>query len=156
MRLRPPRSTRTDTLFPYTTLFRSFSAGRRSACWPPRSWCSRWRCRPRVRRRCPTARVCCGACRRTAAPPATSSARSIPPTRACAGCRLRSTAPMSGHYATLLRGTVAALLPEHEVYVTDWVDARAVPLARGPFGLDDYIDYIIGFLRHLGRDTHVL
>jgi poly(3-hydroxybutyrate) depolymerase len=65
-------------------------------------------------------------------------------------------APMSGHYATLLRGTVAALLPEHEVYVTDWVDARAVPLARGPFGLDDYIDYIIGFLRHLGRDTHVL
>ncbi len=65
-------------------------------------------------------------------------------------------APMSGHYATLLRGTVAALLPDHEVYVTDWTDARAVPLARGAFGLDDYIDYIIGFLRHLGRDAHVL
>lgn len=65
-------------------------------------------------------------------------------------------APMSGHYATLLRGTVAALLPDHEVYITDWVDARAVPLARGSFALDDYIDYVIGFLRHLGRDTHVL
>jgi poly(3-hydroxybutyrate) depolymerase len=65
-------------------------------------------------------------------------------------------APMSGHYATLLRGTVAALLPDHEVYVTDWTDARAVPLARGSFDLDDYIDTVIGFLRLLGRDTHVL
>ncbi len=65
-------------------------------------------------------------------------------------------APMSGHYATLLRGTVAALLPEHEVYVTDWADARSVPLARGTFGLADYIDYVIAFLRLLGPETHVL
>lgn len=65
-------------------------------------------------------------------------------------------APMSGHYATLLRGTVAALLPEHEVYVTDWLDARAVPLARGAFGLGDYIDYVVDFLRLLGPDAHVL
>lgn len=54
-------------------------------------------------------------------------------------------APMSGHFATLLRGTVEAMLPAHEVYVTDWIDARDVPLADGRFGLDDYIDYIGGF-----------
>ncbi|MGF1500547.1 MAG: polyhydroxyalkanoate depolymerase [Paracoccaceae bacterium] len=54
-------------------------------------------------------------------------------------------APMSGHFATLLRGTVEAMLPEHEVYVTDWIDARDVPLAEGGFDLDDYIDYIIEF-----------
>lgn len=65
-------------------------------------------------------------------------------------------APMSGHYATLLRGTVRGLLPEHDVYITDWIDARDVPLARGTFDLDDYIDYVIDFLRLLGGDTHVL
>ena len=65
-------------------------------------------------------------------------------------------APMSGHHATLLRGTVAAMLPEHDVYITDWIDARDVPLARGTFDLDDYIDYVIDFLRLLGGDTHVL
>ena len=53
--------------------------------------------------------------------------------------------PMSGHYATLLRGTVEALLPDHDVHITDWVDAREVPLAQGNFDLDDYIDYIIEF-----------
>ena len=52
-------------------------------------------------------------------------------------------APMSGHFATLLRGTVEALLPEHDVHITDWADAREVPLAQGNFDLDDYIDYII-------------
>lgn len=52
-------------------------------------------------------------------------------------------APMSGHYATLLRGTVEALLPFAEVYITDWIDARTVPLSEGDFGLDDYIDYLI-------------
>ena len=52
---------------------------------------------------------------------------------------------MSGHYATLLRGTVAAMLPEHDVYITDWSDAREVPLSMGHFDLDDYIDYVIDF-----------
>lgn len=70
--------------------------------------------------------------------------------------RLLVVAPMSGHYATLLRETVRALLPHHEVYVTDWVDAAMVPLADGSFDLDDYIDYVIGFLHTLGPDTHVL
>ena len=61
-------------------------------------------------------------------------------------------APMSGHYATLLRGTVEAFLPNHDVYITDWVDARMVPLAEGRFDLDDYIDYIISILHFLGGD----
>jgi poly(3-hydroxybutyrate) depolymerase len=65
-------------------------------------------------------------------------------------------APMSGHYATLLRGTVEAFLPNHDVYVTDWVDARMVPLTEGSFDLDDYIDYVISILHALGGDTHIL
>jgi poly(3-hydroxybutyrate) depolymerase len=65
-------------------------------------------------------------------------------------------APMSGHYATLLRGTVEAFLPKHDVYITDWVDARMVPLAEGAFDLDDYIDYVISMLHYLGGDTHVI
>lgn len=65
-------------------------------------------------------------------------------------------APLSGHYATLLRGTVAALVPDHEVYITDWADAREIPLNLGNFDLDDYIDYIIAFLRFLGPRTHVI
>lgn len=65
-------------------------------------------------------------------------------------------APMSGHYATLLRGTVEALLPNHEVYITDWADARTVPLAAGRFDLDDYIDYVIAMVQTLGPDTHVM
>jgi poly(3-hydroxybutyrate) depolymerase len=65
-------------------------------------------------------------------------------------------APLSGHHATLLRDTVRALLPEHEVWVTDWVDARLVPLARGPFSLDTYVQYAVDFLRHLGPDVHVM
>ncbi len=65
-------------------------------------------------------------------------------------------APLSGHFATLLRGTVAALLPEHEVYVTDWKDASQVPISKGGFDLDDYTDDIIEFLRLLGPDTHVI
>lgn len=70
--------------------------------------------------------------------------------------RLLVIAPLSGHYATLLRGTVEALLPDHDVYITDWRDARMVPITAGSFGLDDYIDYIIDFLDFLGPDTHVL
>ncbi len=65
-------------------------------------------------------------------------------------------APMSGHYATLLRGTVEAMLPEHDVYITDWIDARDVPVTDGRFDLDDYIDYVIDFISHLGDRTHVL
>jgi poly(3-hydroxybutyrate) depolymerase len=65
-------------------------------------------------------------------------------------------APMSGHYATLLRDTVMAFLPEHEVYVTDWADARMVPVLAGRFDLNDYIDHVMGMLRALGPDTHVV
>lgn len=65
-------------------------------------------------------------------------------------------APMSGHYATLLRGTVETFLPSAEVFITDWTDARMVPLADGPFDLDDYVDYVIDMLRWLGPDTHVI
>ncbi len=64
-------------------------------------------------------------------------------------------APMSGHFATLLRGTVEALLPNHEVYITDWQDARAVPLEAGTFGLADYIDDVRDMLRFLRGDVHV-
>ena len=63
---------------------------------------------------------------------------------------------MSGHYATLLRGTVEAFLPNHDVYITDWLDARMVPLAEGRFDLDDYIDYLISMLHMLGGDVHVI
>ena len=65
-------------------------------------------------------------------------------------------APMSGHFATLLRGTVEALLPHHEVYITDWIDARLVPLSDGRFNLDDYIAYVIEFIEQLGSDIHVI
>ncbi len=65
-------------------------------------------------------------------------------------------APMSGHYATLLRGTVNAMLPEHDVYVTDWIDAREVPVFQGRFDLDDFIDYVIEFCEFLGPHTHVI
>ena len=61
-------------------------------------------------------------------------------------------APMSGHYATLLRGTVTDMLPEHDVYVTDWTDARDVPMAEGAFDLDDYTDYLIAMIEHLSQD----
>ncbi len=65
-------------------------------------------------------------------------------------------APLSGHHATLLRDTVRTLLGDHEVWVTDWVDARMVPAAAGPFGLDDYVDYMVEFARHLAPDLHVV
>jgi poly(3-hydroxybutyrate) depolymerase len=65
-------------------------------------------------------------------------------------------APMSGHYATLLRDTVQAFLSDHEVYITDWADARMVPVIAGRFDLNDYIDHIMGMLRALGPQTHVV
>jgi poly(3-hydroxybutyrate) depolymerase len=70
--------------------------------------------------------------------------------------KLLIVAPMSGHYATLLRGTVEAFLPNHDVYITDWRSARMVPLAEGRFDLDDYIDYIVSMLHMLGGDVHVI
>lgn len=70
--------------------------------------------------------------------------------------KLLIVAPMSGHYATLLRGTVEAMLPHCDVYITDWVDARLVPLAEGAFHLDDYVDYVIDMVHALGPDLHVL
>jgi len=70
-----------------------------------------------------------------------------------AGPRLLIVAPMSGHYATLLRGTVERLLPSFDVYITDWRDAKLVPLAEGSFNLDDYIDYLIEFLELIGTKT---
>ena len=65
-------------------------------------------------------------------------------------------APLSGHHSTLLRDTVRALLPDHEIYLTDWVDARMVPLAAGPFHLDDYVGYIREFIAALGPKVHVI
>src|SRR3954449_480477 len=70
--------------------------------------------------------------------------------------RLLIVAPMSGHYATLLRGTVEAMLPRCDVYISDWVDASMVPTSAGSFDLDDYIDYVIDMLHALGPDTHVM
>jgi poly(3-hydroxybutyrate) depolymerase len=70
--------------------------------------------------------------------------------------RVLIVAPMSGHYATLLRGTVEAFLPDHDVYITDWADARMVPLSAGRFDLDDYIDYVIEMLQFLGGNVHVI
>lgn len=65
-------------------------------------------------------------------------------------------APMSGHYATLLRGTVEALMKGADVYIADWIDARTVPVTDGLFDLDDYIDYIIEMIHHLGPNTHLV
>jgi len=72
------------------------------------------------------------------------------------GPKLLMVAPMSGHYATLLRGTVERMVPGHDVYVTDWRDAKLVPLEDGRFDLDDYIDYLIAFLEHIGPGAHLL
>jgi poly(3-hydroxybutyrate) depolymerase len=65
-------------------------------------------------------------------------------------------APLSGHHATLLRDTVRSLLPDHKVFITDWVDARMVPLTEGPFHLDDYVEYVEEFIRHIGPHVHVI
>ncbi|HET7316747.1 MAG TPA: polyhydroxyalkanoate depolymerase, partial [Sphingomicrobium sp.] len=68
-----------------------------------------------------------------------------------AGPPLLIVAPMSGHYATLLRGTVERMLPKHDVYVTDWRDAKQVPVGEGRFDLDSYVDYLIEFLEAIGE-----
>ncbi|HUG45282.1 MAG TPA: polyhydroxyalkanoate depolymerase [Sphingomicrobium sp.] len=69
------------------------------------------------------------------------------------GPRLLIVAPMSGHYATLLRGTVERMLPGHDVYITDWRDAKLVPTGEGSFDLDDYVDYLIEFLAAIGEGS---
>lgn len=70
--------------------------------------------------------------------------------------KLLIVAPMSGHYATLLRGTVERMLPSHDVYITDWADAKMVPRSAGRFDLDDYVDYVIEFLDAIGPGAHAL
>lgn len=70
--------------------------------------------------------------------------------------KLLIVAPMSGHYATLLRGTVEAMLPHYDVYITDWIDARMVPMAHGSFDLDDYVDYVTDMLQELGPGASVM
>jgi poly(3-hydroxybutyrate) depolymerase len=65
-------------------------------------------------------------------------------------------APLSGHHSTLLRDTVKSLLHDHKVFITDWVDARMVPVEEGPFHLDDYVAYVQEFIRHIGPDVHVI
>jgi poly(3-hydroxybutyrate) depolymerase len=70
--------------------------------------------------------------------------------------KLLMVAPMSGHYATLLRGTVERMLPGHDVYITDWRDAKLVPTSQGRFDLDDYIDYLVEFLEAIGPGAHLL
>jgi polyhydroxyalkanoate depolymerase len=70
--------------------------------------------------------------------------------------RVLVVAPLSGHFSTLLRGTVQTLLPENDVYITDWHNARDVSLAHGDFGLDEYTDHIIRFLEVMGPGSHLL
>ncbi len=65
-------------------------------------------------------------------------------------------APLSGHFSTLLRKTVETLLRDHDVYITDWKNARDVPWSVGPFGFDDYIEYVIRYIDTIGPDAHVL
>lgn len=70
--------------------------------------------------------------------------------------RVLMLAPMSGHFATLLRETVRTMLPEHDVYITDWHNAREVPLDAGRFGFDEYVEHVIAFLERLGPAAHLM
>src|SRR5688500_10122350 len=65
-------------------------------------------------------------------------------------------APLSGHYATLLRDTVKSLLADHDVWITDWTNARDIPIALGPFGFDDYVAYVRAFIAHVGPGCHAI
>jgi poly(3-hydroxybutyrate) depolymerase len=73
-----------------------------------------------------------------------------------AQARVLLVAPLSGHFATLLRGTVRTMLPEHDVFITDWHNVRDVPAAAGPFGFDEYIDHLIRFLETIGPGAHII
>src|ERR1700761_5264417 len=70
--------------------------------------------------------------------------------------RVLVVAPMSGHFATLLRGTVSVLLPDHDVYITDWKNARDIPLSDGVFGFEEYVDHLIRFLEVMGEGSHMI
>src|SRR6185295_3793993 len=70
--------------------------------------------------------------------------------------RVLIVAPLSGHFSTLLRGTIRTLLVEHDVYVTDWQNARDIPLSAGRFGFDDYIGHLIRFFETIGPGAHVV
>ena len=76
--------------------------------------------------------------------------------RAETGRKVLLVAPMSGHYATLLRSTVVSLLPDCDVYITDWHNARDIPVSEGKFDVEDYTLYLVDFLREMGPDTHVI
>src|SRR5690606_26008206 len=82
--------------------------------------------------------------------------RDLPATRTKKDPKVLVVTPMAGHFATLLRGTIRDLLPDRDVYVTEWHDARFVPRDAGPFDLDVYIDYITEFLEFFGGDVHVM
>lgn len=82
--------------------------------------------------------------------------RDVPLSVSKASPRVLLIAPMSGHYATLLRGTVERFLPHAEVYITDWTDARMVPTSSGTFGLDDYITYLVEMMELFGGDVHAV
>jgi poly(3-hydroxybutyrate) depolymerase len=82
--------------------------------------------------------------------------RDLPERELKTASRVLVVAPMSGHYATLLRGTVEGLLPFHEVYITDWADARTVPQAKGRFDMSDYVDYLIEMIHLFRGDVHVM
>jgi poly(3-hydroxybutyrate) depolymerase len=82
--------------------------------------------------------------------------RELPEARNARDPRVLVFAPLSGHHATLLRDTVRTLIRHHDVWITEWVDARLVPLSAGTFSLDDYIDYSREFIRHLGSNVHLI
>src|SRR5262249_18469363 len=65
-------------------------------------------------------------------------------------------APLSGHFSTLLRDTVKTMLPDHDIWITDWIDAKEIPVALGPFHFDDYVQYVRDFLGFMGRDSHAI
>ncbi|HTH59277.1 MAG TPA: polyhydroxyalkanoate depolymerase [Paraburkholderia sp.] len=70
--------------------------------------------------------------------------------------RVLVVAPMSGHFATLLRSTVRTMLADHDVYITDWHNPRDIPLTAGPFGFDEYVEHVISFIRRIGPDSHLV
>ncbi|HKT91738.1 MAG TPA: polyhydroxyalkanoate depolymerase, partial [Paraburkholderia sp.] len=70
--------------------------------------------------------------------------------------RVLLVAPMSGHFATLLRGTVRTMLADHDVYITDWHNPRDVPLSAGRFGFDEYVEHVMSFIRRIGPDAHLV
>ena len=70
--------------------------------------------------------------------------------------RVLLVAPLAGHFSTLLRGTVATMLADHDVYITDWQNARDIPLSHGHIGFDDFVGHLVRFLELLGPETHVV